>query len=497
MSAIIQGRGKEATAAYSKSTVAIISLLTAVAAALRFAHLDQRGLSLDESITVAIARLVWTDIRTVLTSREEGATLYHLLLHYWTRLGTSECFVRSLSALFGTATIVLLYMLGRRMFGTRAGLTAAALLAVNGYHIRYSQDAQSYSLVVLLAVLTSLLLVEAVQRGSYRTWNWYTGISVVSGYVHPIGVLVTLAQFVSLPFAEKRKENAKDIRQSAIWIAVGWLPLVWFLAVKKGQGTWASHVSLQTIHEQFFDFAGVGNHLLLAFYAVTTVVAITGVLMKGHLYRCLRWHFGLVIFWTLLPFALTVALTFRKSTFDPGLLILILPALVLMLSAVLDWIPSPLIQGLALALVLGISLSGVRAAYGTGFEPKREYMREVTRYILNNSRRGDGAVFYAPQGRIAFEYYRDMHSASVIRPRVFYPLRGDGLLTVSASASDPALLAPDTLLMAEVAQRQRLWLVQTGDPDEKYQALQKWLGERFPHMERHGFGPTRFFLYSR
>lgn len=498
MSATTPCSGEEATTSCNKGTVAIVGLLTALAAVLRFAHLGQRGLSTAESIRIAVAQLGWQEMRTVLMSREASLSLYDVLLHFWVRLGTSECFVRSLSALFGTATVALIFLLGKRLFGTRAGLAAAALLAVSGYHIRYSQEAQSFSLVVLLAVVSSLLFVVAVERGSYRAWNWYTGISVLSGYVHPLAVLVTLAQFASVPFADNRKERAKDLRQSAIWIAVGWLPLVWLLAVKsRGQAEWASHASLQAIHERFFSSAGAGNHLLLALYAAAVAAAIASVLVKGRLSACLRWRYALVISWAILPLSLIVAVALGRSNFDPGFLLLILPALVLALSAVLDWTPLRAVWGVALALVLGISLSGARAAYATGFEPKREYMREVTRYILNNSRRGDGAVFYAPQGRVAFEYYREMHSASVIRPRVFYPLRGDGLLLAKPSTSDPALLAPDSLLMVELSQRQRVWLIRAGDQDENCKALQKWLEERFPRMERHGFGPTRFFLYSK
>ena len=51
---------------------------------------------------------------------------YYLLLRGWIHLGTAEWIVRSLSAICSIATLPLLYQLGVRLFGVRAGQIAVS-----------------------------------------------------------------------------------------------------------------------------------------------------------------------------------------------------------------------------------------------------------------------------------------------------------------------------------------------------------------------------------
>ena len=46
----------------------------------------------------------------------------HLLLRLWLYLGESEWILRSLSVVFGVATVPAVYILGMRLFGPKAGL---------------------------------------------------------------------------------------------------------------------------------------------------------------------------------------------------------------------------------------------------------------------------------------------------------------------------------------------------------------------------------------
>ena len=98
----------------------------------------------------------------ILWRREADMSLYYFLLHGWLLFGGSEFFVRSFSVLFAVASVPAIYLLGRQLFDSRVGLIAAALLAVNAYLVQYSQDARSYSLMVLLGLLSSLYSRSAV-----------------------------------------------------------------------------------------------------------------------------------------------------------------------------------------------------------------------------------------------------------------------------------------------------------------------------------------------
>src|ERR1700760_1253392 len=104
----------------------------------------------------------WYNFARLLWRREANMSLYYLLLRGWIHLGSSETWIRALSVFFALAPLPVIYLLGKRLFSRRAGMVACVLMAVNAFHIRYSQEARAYTLVVLLVALASLFFMDAV-----------------------------------------------------------------------------------------------------------------------------------------------------------------------------------------------------------------------------------------------------------------------------------------------------------------------------------------------
>src|SRR5207302_9729664 len=79
--------------------------------------------------------------------------------YYWTlkawgdAFGSSELALRSLSAAWGVAAVVLTFLIGRRLFGLLAGSVAALLLAVAPLAVYYSQEVRMYAQVTALWLL--------------------------------------------------------------------------------------------------------------------------------------------------------------------------------------------------------------------------------------------------------------------------------------------------------------------------------------------------------
>ena len=79
-----------------------------------------------------------------------------LFLYFWTSLfGTDELVVKLPFILSGIASVWLVYLVGKRWFGSPTGLMAAAFLATSQFAIMYSQIARPYS----TGLFFSLLLV--------------------------------------------------------------------------------------------------------------------------------------------------------------------------------------------------------------------------------------------------------------------------------------------------------------------------------------------------
>lgn len=181
-----------------------LAILMAAGTFARFYGISVRAMY-DEAASWNIAKLPWRSFLQALWDFEANMGLYYLLLRPWLHLGNSEVVVRGLSALFGVATIPVLYLLGSRLFNQRVGLMAAALLAVHAFHIRWSQEARSYSLLVLLLTCSILLLVSALQAERARgRWAGYIVLSALACYCHLFAVFVIAAQWLWIIVMEFR-----------------------------------------------------------------------------------------------------------------------------------------------------------------------------------------------------------------------------------------------------------------------------------------------------
>lgn len=90
---------------------------------------------------------------------------------------------RGLSALWGAATVLLLGLLGRRLYGESAGLLAAALLAVTVTHLQNSHYATNDVPLAFLVLAALALLLRAVDGASAGRWaaaGAVTGLAVAT-----------------------------------------------------------------------------------------------------------------------------------------------------------------------------------------------------------------------------------------------------------------------------------------------------------------------------
>jgi mannosyltransferase len=144
----------------------IVAGLTLGAAVLRFATLGLQAYHHDEVVTASrVLRSGFVHAMEAVGFSESAPPLYYALAWAWTQVtGTGELGLRSLSALAGVATVPVAYLLGAELRGRRAGLLAAALVAVNPMLLWYSQEARDYSLLVLLTALAALYFVRALRH---------------------------------------------------------------------------------------------------------------------------------------------------------------------------------------------------------------------------------------------------------------------------------------------------------------------------------------------
>lgn len=153
-------------------------------------------------------------------------------------LPLSESAVRLPTAILGVVNVLLMFLVGRRVFGRdRAGLLSAAMLAVTPAHFVNSRLAVSVIYPVPFILLWLLFLTHAAppmagpKSMAHRTALIGAGLSLGAGLFSYVASLVMTPVYVALSaWYLWRVREAKSIGLILAAFAVGVIPLVWWQA---------------------------------------------------------------------------------------------------------------------------------------------------------------------------------------------------------------------------------------------------------------------------
>ena len=474
--------------------------ITLIAAVLRFWHLGVRDIWTDEAISISIAQLPWHEFRRVITNREANAAFFELLLKLWTAtFGTSETAVRSLSALAGILTIPLLFAMARRFTRDSIGLIAAAFLAVNAFHIRYSQEARGYALATLLVVISTWLFLRMREKRGGTVA--YVIVSVIAIYTHMFAVFVIAAHFLSALF------EARDVRRRALSalaaIAVLAAPLALFAKTKDvGQIAWIEPPSLAGIADTIWKMSGHDGRVLSTLFLIGVVAGAIFLLSRPRNVISDMPHrtAGVVLLCgcALLPFLLALLISLRKPIFLPRYLIVALPALLILIAvAIAPGVSSRLIRTAQVAIVVvyvALSLHATASFYTTPFDPPPQNWRALVQMVDAQAVSDDTVIFYHPYMRMPFEYARAREHLTLKTRVVFPQIPNADMMIAPIQQMD----AREILTHPPTLRTRRMWLIRSSPPDATSEMLQDFLRRNFPFERTSNYGAgVDLFVYSR
>lgn len=207
-------------------------LLLAVAAGIvaRFCHLGTHSLWFDEMGQVIAATSNWPELFKAVASHL-SPPLDYVLLKPITYLGTSDWMVRFPAFLYGSATLIIMYLFTRRIANEPTAVLATLLLAFSPMAIAYSQEARMYSLYLLLSLLSYVLAYDYYQAPN---WKRAVYLGLVNGLLlltHYFGFVVVGLEMTLLMIAHGlRGAKAKDwfwlgiSLGASVLIFLPWLP---------------------------------------------------------------------------------------------------------------------------------------------------------------------------------------------------------------------------------------------------------------------------------
>lgn len=159
----------------------LLAAITVLGTALRLLRLDVWSFWVDEAHTWRDATLASETFWTT-SNQRWYPTSYALLRWMLTVMDPTqveEWHLRMPFTLAGCLSVPLLAIFGRSLVGRSAALLASLLLAINPWHIYWSQNARAYSLVVLFSLVACGVFWVGMQR---RSW-WILSLAALAGFV--------------------------------------------------------------------------------------------------------------------------------------------------------------------------------------------------------------------------------------------------------------------------------------------------------------------------
>jgi uncharacterized membrane protein len=188
--------------------------------------------------------------------------LYFLVLRGWMDLfGTGALAVRSLSALFSLAAIVVFFDVCRRLHGPRIALLAAAISALAIGQIDFAQEARSYPMLIFFGLCCCDLVVRIEFLGPSRRRLIGLALCLVAAaltHYFAAGALMALIAYAAIRLRGRaRWLTMAALAVGAILVLAAWIPL--FLAQKH---------TLPSLTPTFLEESPGANHAKLTLYRI-------------------------------------------------------------------------------------------------------------------------------------------------------------------------------------------------------------------------------------
>lgn len=355
---------------------------------------------------------------------------YFVMLSQWMRaFGDSEWAMRSLSAVLGSGTLVLVWLMARRALGHGAAVVlAASLFALSEIQVEYSQEARPYIAGSFFFAAGLYCVMRHLNGGG---WRWLGATALMgAGLVYQHNVMWFFlaglhAFWLAAPGPDTLLRRVRNMVIADIGIALLYLPWLPGLTLQMHNIQSAYFTDRPVFYDLSYTVSWLGGNAIQTLQPLAAALGITDpndriVRGAGFLSVSLACVLGLaccdrrqrrmlvaILLAGLVPILMAMVYSqFRRSVFVPRAFIPASVVFPLVIAAVWPATLRP-VRGrwvgcvLAGLLVLGSGLS----VWGYFHYEAKENWRLATHWINAHEHQGALIVFSGPEGQTLYDYY--------------------------------------------------------------------------------------------
>jgi 4-amino-4-deoxy-L-arabinose transferase-like glycosyltransferase len=385
-----------------------------VAVVFRFWQLTAVGFNTDEAVYTGSAASIAgnTTLAPMFPVFRAHPLLFQTLLSLVLRVQDTDWAARGFAAAIGVATVAVTYLLGKKLYGTAAGLVAALLLAVMPYHVIVSRQVLLDGLMTFFATAALYCVARYMETGRL-SWLLTCGsamsASILSKETSAV-LLGALYVFFALTPATRGRVRHLALTLALVLAEVAIWPVLLRLArhSNTGQSYLVWQLFRRSNHATWFYFSvlpsWIGPAVLLA--------ALAGLIW---LRREATWRERMLLAWVVVPVLFFTLWPVKGFQY----LLPVAPALAILAGRALSR-PLPLRRAMAGKVAMGTVAMAVAASLGvpawarsqpsfsTSFLAGSGGMiggREAGTWILRHVPAGSRLLAIGPSTANVLEYY--------------------------------------------------------------------------------------------
>jgi hypothetical protein len=272
----------------------------AVALLFRFWHLNSVGYNSDEAVYAGQAKSLAHDPNAVpfFPVFRAHPLLFQTILSLGYRLGGGDLMGRSFAAAFGLGTVVLVYMTGRLLYGRRAGLIAALIIALMPYDVLVSRQVLLDGPATFFAT-ASLYFVARYATTLQRPWLYAAGAAMgLTILAKETSILAIGALFVFFALSPEVRTRTRDLAYAFAAMCAVALAYPLAIHVAGGGSRGQNYLVWQLFRRPNHQWSFYPTNVPQAMGLLVVICALAGLWL---LRRQMSWRETLLLSWILVP----------------------------------------------------------------------------------------------------------------------------------------------------------------------------------------------------